>query len=158
MEKYYSTRPGAEPAVSTRRSKLPCTNTATGYPTLSQGESVLSEFNWFCLGRVTWDSEEGWASELRHYLRHLPADVMKETDIVEWWQIWLSFPDPVLYWLLNHPTRTMLRFILCLPESPLTSSHVRHLQCLASGFSLQVSRQPMIDGHRWVPSSLRSFS
>src|SRR5258708_34463766 len=49
--------------------------------------------------------------------------------------------------VLNLPTsRITLNFIRHLPESPLTSSHVKCLQCLAIGFSLQVSRHLMIDG------------
>jgi hypothetical protein len=85
MENYYMTRPGAKPAVSSTVS--PHTN--AGLPAPSQGD-VLSEFDRFRLGRVTRDSEEGWASELRRYLKDLPADVTKDTDIVKWWQVWLS--------------------------------------------------------------------
>jgi len=75
------TRPGANAAVST---ELP---TNAGIPAPTQGESVLSEFDRFRLGRVTRDSEEGWASELRRYLKELPADVTKDTDIIKWWQV-----------------------------------------------------------------------
>jgi len=60
-------------------------------------QPVLSEFDQYCLGRVTRDSKEGWASELRRYLKDLPANVTKDTDIIEWWQVWLSFPNCVLY-------------------------------------------------------------
>jgi hypothetical protein len=142
------TRPGANAAVS---------HTDTGIPAPTQDESVLSEFDRFRLGRVTRDSEEGWASELRRYLKELPADVTKDTDIIEWWQVWSSFSQ--LCTVLNPSTsRITLSFIRRLPESPSTSSHVKRLLYLASGFSLQVSRQPMIDGHHWVPSGLRSCS
>jgi hypothetical protein len=80
MAKYYLTRPGAKPAVAT----TPHTN--AGIPPPTQGD-VLSEFDRFRLGRVTRDNEEGWASELRRYLKELPADVTKDTDIVKWWQV-----------------------------------------------------------------------
>jgi hypothetical protein len=61
--------------------------------------------------------------------------------------------------VLNRPTsRIMLNFILHSPELPSTSSHVKHLLGLASGFSLQVSRQLLINGHHWVPSGSRSYS
>jgi hypothetical protein len=79
MERYYLTRPGAKPAVSAHP-------TNTEIPAPSQGD-ILSEFDRFRLGRVTRDSEEGWASELRRYLKELPADVTKDTDIVKWWQV-----------------------------------------------------------------------
>jgi len=85
------TRPGANAAVPTGLS-----DANAGIPPPTQGESVLSEFDRFRLGRVTRDSEEGWASELRRYLKELPADVTKDTDIVKWWQVWLSFPDCAL--------------------------------------------------------------
>lgn len=29
----------------------------------------------------------GWAAELHHYLSDLPADVKKDMDIVQWWQV-----------------------------------------------------------------------
>ena len=32
-----------------------------------------------------------WASELCHYLGDLPADVDKQTDIIQWWQVHDSF-------------------------------------------------------------------
>jgi hypothetical protein len=32
------------------------------------------------------DTEEGWASELRHYLKTV-EQVKKDIDIVEWWQV-----------------------------------------------------------------------
>ena len=86
------TRPGAKPTVSTGLSHM-----NADIPAPTQGESVLSEFDQYCLGRVTRDSKEGWASELRRYLKDLPANVTKDTDIIEWWQVWLSFPNCVLY-------------------------------------------------------------
>jgi len=86
------TQPGAKPTVSTGLSHM-----NADIPAPTQGESILSEFDRYCLGRVTWDSEEGWASELQRYLKDLPADVTKDTDIIEWWQVWLSFPNCVLY-------------------------------------------------------------
>jgi len=30
---------------------------------------------------------EAWATELRHYLGDLPADVTKETNILDWWAV-----------------------------------------------------------------------
>jgi len=82
------TRPGANAAVS---------HTNTGIPAPTQGESILSEFDRFHLRYVTRDNEEGWASELWHYLKELPTNITKDTDIIEWWQVWSSFPNCVLY-------------------------------------------------------------
>jgi len=36
------------------------------------------------------DAEEGWASKLRRYLGTMQRDVMKDTDLVEWWQVGLK--------------------------------------------------------------------
>ena len=36
---------------------------------------------------ITHDGDEGWAPELRRYLKDMPADVTKETDILEWWLV-----------------------------------------------------------------------
>lgn len=91
MEKYFATRPGAEPAVPPEPPQ-----TTTRSPTTT-GESVMSEFDRFRLGRVTRDNEEGWVPELRRYLKDLPADVTKDTDIVEWWQVCLFFHYCILY-------------------------------------------------------------
>jgi hypothetical protein len=54
--------------------------------------SILSEFDRHCLALLVSQEEgEGWQAELCRYLKTLPADVMKDTDIVEWWQVcvWL---------------------------------------------------------------------
>ncbi len=152
VEKYYMMWPGAEPTISAGQSELCCMNTES--PTTGWGELILTKFDWFHLGCVTWDNE-GWASELWCYLKELPADVTKEMDIVEWWQVCLFFLNCTVLNILT--PRIMLNSILHLPELPSTFFHVKHCQCLASGFSLQVSRQLMIDGHHWVPSGLRSY-
>lgn len=36
---------------------------------------------------ITHDGDEGWAPELCRYLKDMPADVTKETDILEWWSV-----------------------------------------------------------------------
>ena len=51
-------------------------------------ESILSEFNHYRLALFsTQDEDEGWQSEMRLYLKDLPADVTKDADIVKWWQV-----------------------------------------------------------------------
>lgn len=37
------------------------------------------------------DDDEGWQAELRRYLKDMPADVTKDTDIIKWWQVSLFF-------------------------------------------------------------------
>ena len=54
-------------------------------------ESILSEFDRHRLTLLSNQSEdEGWQSEMRQYLKDLPANVTKDTDIVEWWQVCAS--------------------------------------------------------------------
>jgi hypothetical protein len=49
--------------------------------------SEMSEFDKHHISLLTVDVEEGWASELRHYLVTMQRDVRKDTNLVEWWQV-----------------------------------------------------------------------
>jgi hypothetical protein len=77
MEDYWKTRPRA-PIVTTPTATPDSPSTTT---------SFLSEFNRHRQNLLTQEEDEGWAAELRRYLKDVPADVTKETDIVEWWQV-----------------------------------------------------------------------
>jgi hypothetical protein len=33
------------------------------------------------------EQDGGWEAEIRRYLKDLPANVTKDTNIVEWWQV-----------------------------------------------------------------------
>jgi len=50
-------------------------------------KALISKYDQYCQMLVEMDDNEGWASELRHYLKDRPVDVLKETDIVQWWQV-----------------------------------------------------------------------
>jgi SNF2 family DNA or RNA helicase len=50
-------------------------------------KALISEYDRYRQTLVDMDDDEGWASELRRYLKDRPADVLKETDIVKWWQV-----------------------------------------------------------------------
>lgn len=61
--------------------------TPTGIsPATPHDGSILSEYDRHRLSLITQDTEEGWQSELRRYLKDMPADVSRDTDIVTWWQ------------------------------------------------------------------------
>jgi len=48
----------------------------------------LSEFDRHRRTLVTAaEEDDGWATELRCYLKDMPANVSKETDIIRWWQV-----------------------------------------------------------------------
>ncbi|KAH8982152.1 hypothetical protein EDB83DRAFT_2536613 [Lactarius deliciosus] len=78
MQEYYT--------ASSITSPGPSHMNAGGPATAIESKSVMSDFDRFHLGRVTKDADERWAPELRCYLKELPSDVTKETDIVKWWQ------------------------------------------------------------------------
>jgi hypothetical protein len=48
---------------------------------------VLSEFDKLCKTLLADDAEEGWASKLCCYFNTMKRGVMKEMDLVEWWQV-----------------------------------------------------------------------
>jgi hypothetical protein len=74
MAEYYKNRPTAA------TTNVPTNQDDAKMPTMSEfdkhRETLLSN-----------DATEGWASELRRYLRTMQRDVKKDTDIVEWWQV-----------------------------------------------------------------------
>ena len=77
MAQYYNSR---VPAIPIQRN--PGTQDAN-----DDEASILSEFDKHRETLLTADVEEGWASELCHYLSTMQRDVMKNTDLVEWWQV-----------------------------------------------------------------------
>jgi hypothetical protein len=77
MEEYWKIRPRAEPSTPTA---------AHGGSHVTKGASITSEFDRHRLSLLTED-EEGWAAELRRYLKDMPADVTKDTDVIKWWQV-----------------------------------------------------------------------
>jgi hypothetical protein len=76
MEKYYMKRP---------RTKLVDTVLPSSGSTTPR--SVSSEYDRYHQGLVVIDDDEGWATELRRYLKERPANITKDTDIVQWWQV-----------------------------------------------------------------------
>ena len=79
MERYWKTRPAASPTA-------PAASTS-GVAQPNEA-SILSEFDRHRLTLLSsQDEDEGWQPEMRRYLKDLPADVTKDTDIVKWWQV-----------------------------------------------------------------------
>jgi hypothetical protein len=79
MEKYYKKhQPQHEPVNSS-------TTGNTG--TLDKSKALVSEYDQYHKALMDIDDDEGWASELRCYLKDRPADVSRDTDIVQWWQV-----------------------------------------------------------------------
>lgn len=78
MEDYWSRQPRAQ-------STSPSTSTSMN--TAPPRTSILSDYDQYRQSLMASEDDEGWAAELRYYLKDMPADVTKETDIVEWWQV-----------------------------------------------------------------------
>jgi hypothetical protein len=98
-------------------------------------------------------SAEGWAAELRRYLNDMPADVNKDMNIVEYWQVWSIVILSARLLMYFRITITSTRH---LDESRWTFSLVKHPQCHASGFSHRRNKSQMIDGHALVQRSSKN--
>jgi hypothetical protein len=77
MRKYWKTNPKTKPTTES--------NAAS--PTVFDDGTVLSEFDRHRLSLIENEEEEGWPAELRRYLKDMPVEVTKHTDVVEWWQV-----------------------------------------------------------------------
>ena len=71
MAQYYNQRPVTVPQQANPTAEI----------------CVLSEYDKLRETLLTNDVEEGWASELCHYLYTMQRDMTKETDLIEWWQV-----------------------------------------------------------------------
>ncbi|KAG6824472.1 hypothetical protein H0H87_010387 [Tephrocybe sp. NHM501043] len=47
---------------------------------------IVDDFNLHCQTLLTHKDSEGWQAELCQYLKDVPADILRDTDIVEYWQ------------------------------------------------------------------------
>jgi hypothetical protein len=80
MDEYYRHRRNAELDVLPELSIIDTEN--------PESTSLISDYDYYRRRRIMQNSDdEGWASELRHYLKDIPANVTKDTDIIEWWQV-----------------------------------------------------------------------
>jgi hypothetical protein len=120
--------------------------------------TVLSDFDRYRQSLVTKDDDEGWASEKRRYLKEMPADVTKDTDVVEWWQVRASLPYIEYFFVTDLINRIMLSYIQPSPVLPSTSYHARHHPSPASASFRQLNKLLMIDDHVWDQRGLRSYS
>ena len=83
MEQYWNTR-----LVPTEPTNLPDAHADNTIQ--PDNKSILSDFDRHHLTLLSNRAEledKGWQSEMRRYLKDLPADVTKDTDIVKWWQV-----------------------------------------------------------------------
>ena len=72
------------------RNQLVDMNPMPALTLLTKSDSILSDFDRHHLMLLS-GQEDRWQAELRRYLKDMPTNVMKETNIMEWWQVrsWL---------------------------------------------------------------------
>src|SRR5882724_6986592 len=78
MQGYWNSQPRAELVIAATPMNMT--------PAPSCDESILSDFNCYYLSLVAKDVKEGSPAELCCYLKEMPADVTRDTDIVKWWK------------------------------------------------------------------------
>ena len=127
MEHYWNTR---KPTVPT----IPTDNI-----TQHDDNSILSDFDPHRLILIANQTEdEGWQSEKCWYLKDLPANVTKDTDIVEWWQVCVvvvcRFPSQLIL-LITICYRSTVNHTLPFTVLQSTTSPVKLHQCLVNVFS-----------------------
>ncbi|KAG6810893.1 hypothetical protein H0H87_010720, partial [Tephrocybe sp. NHM501043] len=64
-----------------------CLRAATAMAPKTQPVTIIvDDFNLHRQTLLTREDSEGWQAELRQYLKDVPADISRDTDIVEYWQ------------------------------------------------------------------------
>ncbi|KAF5378846.1 hypothetical protein D9615_006888 [Tricholomella constricta] len=74
MEEYWQSRPTPE--------SEPTDESATQ----ASSASILSDFERHCPKLIGQDANQGWAAELRRYLKDRPSGLRADMDIVKWWE------------------------------------------------------------------------
>ncbi|KAG6824690.1 hypothetical protein H0H87_011278 [Tephrocybe sp. NHM501043] len=75
-----------EDAMRTYWAAHPQAATAT-VPKTQPGTIIFDDFDLHCQTLLTHEDSEGWQAELCQYLKDVPADILRDTDIVEYWQV-----------------------------------------------------------------------
>ena len=143
------------------RAKLTTLRNPTDNITQDDNNSVLSEYD--CHRQTLFPNqteEEAWQAEKFWYLKDLPANVTKEMDIVEWWQV--SVAVECLFFNLKLVItifyRTMDNHTLPFIILQSTSSPVKlHLSLANISSHLGVKLQQN-EGHNLGRHSLKSWS
>ncbi|KAG1894177.1 uncharacterized protein F5891DRAFT_961987 [Suillus fuscotomentosus] len=80
-------------------------NTIDDNSTVSTVETMESEYDrhrHMLVQQAVHEHNTGWAAELRRYLKDMPDNVSKETDIVQWWAVSLSNMFQHTFYLISH--------------------------------------------------------
>lgn len=60
-------------------------------------ESEYDRHRRMLVQQAIYEHNAGWAAELHHYLKDMPEDVTKDTDIVQWWSVSLFSMFTILF-------------------------------------------------------------
>jgi hypothetical protein len=121
MATYWETHPTLSTATST-----------ASIPSVSRSVSSLTGFDRHCQQLLA-SGEEGWVTELGHYLGDMPQDATPDMDVVKYWQVCsLTLQLPRDSTLTPHISRIITQSTQRLDELPSTSSPVKCLPLLRS--------------------------
>ena len=117
------------------RTRLKAPNRAPPNPAIASTSdpcagSFLSEYDHHCQMLLMLE-EEGWAVELHRYLKDIPVDITKDSDIVEWWQVH-CVTSPCSYYLSAY-----LGPLLTLPNACMDCT--QHYSCSSLFSALQMA-------------------
>jgi hypothetical protein len=91
MEKYWNDRMAAtQPAPSAVVAAAPPAHGKRSNDTTSNCDDVMTEFDQHrrkLASQARNNGDSGWEAELRRYLKDVPSEVTKDTDIVGWWGV-----------------------------------------------------------------------
>ena len=149
MEKYWNTRSNdSNPTAPTN----PADNLNITQP--DGDNSVLSEFDHHRLTLLANQTEdEGWQMEKCRYLKDLPPNVTKDTDIVEWWQvcamILINYADYKTSMLQNNGGLYPTLRRITLDYLPCQASSVPCKWLFSSGGEVATKRQAQLGAARF---------
>jgi hypothetical protein len=110
--------------------------------TVKTMESEYDRHRRMLVQQAVYEHNAGWAAELRRYLKDMPDNVSKETDIVQWWVVSLSNMFQHTFYLISH--RDIHLYILPLRESQWTFVPYQHLQSHVNDCFQQAQRLQQI--------------
>ena len=84
MEEYWSRHKRVPPNDLTTPSTP---DDASDDASTSVNDSIVSDYDHYRQTLVANEDTEGWAAELQCYLKDMPANITKDTDIIKWWQV-----------------------------------------------------------------------
>ena len=94
MVRYWEARPEG-------RVEPTCTNLAAnaghGSDSESDDNDLDRKFAHYRQTLISQDNREGWSAELRCYLNDMPANIDKDMDLVQYWQVSISFTLSVCF-------------------------------------------------------------